>query len=257
LNIDSLLNLRTFFEQALLLLFVISAVIAGVLFFINAPYGRHMRKGWGPSIPGRWGWVIMETPAVAVILFLFLTGDHGPVSIAFILLWQSHYLYRTYIFPFRLRGARKPMPVVIVLMAIVFNVWNGFLNGTWLFHLSPVQDVSWFFSPQFIGGVVLFYGGMFINRQSDNILLNLRKPGETGYRIPYGGFYRYVSMPSYLGEVIQWFGFAVATWSLPGLAFAVFTLANLLPRAVANHKWYKKTFADYPENRKAIIPFII
>lgn len=35
-------------------------------------------------------------------------------------------------------------------------------------------------------GVILFCTGMFINLQADHILRNLRKPGETGYKIPRG-----------------------------------------------------------------------
>jgi hypothetical protein len=46
------------------------------------------------------------------------------------------------------------------------------------------------------------------------------------------------------------------TWSWAGLAFAYWTVANLLPRARANHVWYKQTFADYPPERKALFPGI-
>ena len=59
-----------------------------------------------------------------------------------------------------------------------------------------------------------------------------------------------------LTKILEWTGFAIAAWSLPGLAFAVFTFANLAPRAFANHKWYKEKFPDYPEERKALLPFI-
>ena len=36
------------------------------------------------------------------------------------------------------------------------------------------------------------------------------------------------------------------TWCSPALAFAVWTLVNLLPRALHHHKWYQETFSDYP-----------
>ncbi len=32
------------------------------------------------------------------------------------------------------------------------------------------------------------------------------------------------------GEIIEWTGFAIASWSLPALAFAVFTFCNTGPR---------------------------
>jgi steroid 5-alpha reductase family enzyme len=103
----------------------------------------------------------------------------------------------------------------------------------------------------------LFALGVYINIQSDNILLNLRKPGESGYKIPYGGMFRYVSSPNYLGEIIEWTGYALACWSLPALSFAVWTIANLVPRAIAHHRWYQRQFSDYPAERKALIPFVI
>ena len=72
--------------------------------------------------------------------------------------------------------------------------------------------------------------------------------------MPHGELYRWISCPNYLGELIEWAGWAVATWSLPGLGFAVWTAANLVPRARANHRWYRSHFADYPNERKALIP---
>ncbi|MBT4969756.1 MAG: hypothetical protein HOM80_12185, partial [Bacteroidetes bacterium] len=77
------------------------------------------------------------------------------------------------------------------------------------------------------------------------------------YSIPFGKLFNYVSCPNHLGEIIEWAGFAVMTWSLPGLAFFIWTIINLLPRSLAHHKWYNKEFDNYPENRKAVIPFII
>jgi len=39
--------------------------------------------------------------------------------------------------------------------------------------------------------------------------------------------------------------------------FLIWVIANLFPRALSHHKWYKEKFSDYPKNRKAIIPGII
>jgi protein-S-isoprenylcysteine O-methyltransferase Ste14 len=75
--------------------------------------------------------------------------------------------------------------------------------------------------------------------------------------IPQGWLFHFISSPHYFGEIVEWGGWALATWSLPGLAFFVFTFANLFPRAIASHKWYRLYFPDYPEKRKGIIPFVI
>ena len=91
---------------------------------------------------------------------------------------------------------------------------------------------------------------------ADDRLRNLRKPGETGYKIPYGGLFEYVSGANFCGEIIEWTGFAIAGWSIPSVTFAIFTFLNTAPRGAAHHKWYLSKFDDYPKNRKAVIPFI-
>ncbi len=68
--------------------------------------------------------------------------------------------------------------------------------------------------------------------------------------------FSWVTSPNYFGEMVEWVGFALAAQTLAGWAFAVFTFANLAPRAVAHHKWYRATFADYPTSRRALIPFV-
>jgi hypothetical protein len=88
------------------------------------------------------------------------------------------------------------------------------------------------------------------------MLIALRRPGETGYRVPRGWLFERVSCPNYFGEILEWFGYALASWSLAGLAFALFTAANIGPRAFAHHRWYHRTFPGYPPQRKALIPFV-
>ena len=75
--------------------------------------------------------------------------------------------------------------------------------------------------------------------------------------IPNAFLYRYVSSPNYLGEIIEWLGWAILTWSVSGVVFLIWVIANLFPRAIAHHNWYKNKFKDYPKNRKAIIPKLI
>jgi protein-S-isoprenylcysteine O-methyltransferase Ste14 len=201
----------------------------------------------------------MEAPASLVFAWFFFTGsnDLNATCWALFALWQMHYVHRAFIFPFQIRvpeGHKTSIETPFVGGA--YCAINGGLNGYFIGTLSQ-YDNAWLGSWQFILGVSLFFFGYFINKQSDYILKNLRKPGETGYKVPYGGAYRFVSSPNYMGEMITWIGFALAAWSLPALSFAYFTAANLIPRAVLNHRWYKRNFADYPKNRKAIIPFIL
>jgi steroid 5-alpha reductase family enzyme len=123
---------------------------------------------------------------------------------------------------------------------------------------APVKDydVNWLYSPHFLIGVTLFITGMVINWKADNILIHLRKPGETGYKIPHGFLFEFISSPNLFGEIVEWTGFAIMAWNLPALTFMVWTFANLVPRAKNHHDWYLNRFPDYPKKRKAVFPFI-
>ncbi len=253
-----------------------------LLFFVNAPYGRHINKKFGPTIHPKLGWVIMEFPAFFVILLFYIIGmvqNEGVYSdgrstfvvTLFLVFWQMHYIQRTFIFPFIMAGKGKAMAIVIPLFGMIFNTMNGYLSGYFFFsgkseffegtpfqvNIAKLYSEEWLSDPRFITGAILFVIGMAINIHSDHILRTLRKPGETGYKIPNKGFFKYVTNANYFGEFTEWGAFAIMTWSLPGLAFAVFTFANLAPRAYSNRKWYRQYFGDeYPKKRKAIIPFI-
>ena len=147
------------------------------------------------------------------------------------------------------------MPLLITLLGLVFNGVNTVINGAWLFLLENRSDPAWLTDPRFILGLALFAVGMSVNLVSDNHLLALRSRGH-GYQVPSHPLFRHVSCPNYLGEIIEWLGFALAAWTLPGIVFAGFTAANLVPRAVAHHRWYHEKFPDYPRERRAIFPFL-
>jgi len=235
-----------------------AVVIFPFVLRITAPYGRHTTRQWGPLISNRIGWILMESPALLLFAGLFLFGSnvHTLVTWMFFTVWMTHYINRTVIFPLRLRTKGKKMPLSIVLMAFSFNLVNGFINGYYLGSLATGYTLQWISNPRFIGGIILFLTGLTINWQADNILIHLRKPGETGYIIPTGGLFSFVSCPNHFGEIIEWLGFALMTWSLPGLAFLLWTICNLVPRAIQHHKWYKTRFPEYPAKRKILIPFI-
>lgn len=240
------------------LIFVLAAQTFVILQWVNAPYGRFVRPGWGPTISTRSAWIIMESPAVLVFAAIYLVGDHALDTAPLVLfaLWQFHYVIRTFIFPFRIRETGKRIPIMIVAMAILFNVLNAYINARWISQFGD-YDVLWLTSTPFIVGAVCFATGWLINQHADLTLFRLRTPGETSYGIPRGGLYHWVSCPNYLGEMLIWVGWAIATWSLAGVSFAVFTAANLLPRAMAIHNWYQNQFDDYPPSRKAVFPYLV
>jgi protein-S-isoprenylcysteine O-methyltransferase Ste14 len=238
---------------------IVLAVITFIyLFKMIAPFGRHTSTKFGPMMNNNLGWCIMEIPSLLSLSYFFFSGknDPTPFTLAIYALWAAHYINRSFIYPFRQKNKQKEIPVLIVASAICFNLVNGFFNGYYLGNFADYNN-SWFMTIPFIAGLILFLGGMIMNLRADNVLLNLRKPGESGYKIPTGGMFKYVSCPNLLGEIIEWIGFAVLAMNPAALSFAIWTVANLLPRAIAHHRWYKNQFPNYPKERAAVIPGLI
>ena len=247
----------TIYQALLWSWFGVAAVTVVALCFLSAPYGRHARTGWGPTLPSRWAWVIMETPAALVIAACFaVRPPASPAAWIVLALWEVHYVNRAFIFPFRMPAGDKPMPVSIAAMGAFFNLVNGYLNGRWLTVFGH-YELAWLADPRFLGGLVVMATGFVINLRADATLRRLRAPGDTTYKIPVGGLYRLISCPNYFGEILEWTGWAILTWSPAGASFAVWTAANLAPRAWTHHRWYRRQFPDYPRTRRALIPFVL
>ena len=227
------------------------------LLLVPAPYGRHARRGWGPTIPNRAGWIVMESPAVIVFGAVYAAGPLRGESAPLLLLaaWMFHYVYRAFVYPLRIRASTKRMPLTIVGMGFAFNVLNAYLNARWISKFGSYADGAgmdrWLWA-----GLALFLGGWLLNQSADHRLIRMRRANDSTYRIPRGGPFRFVTCPNYLGEIIEWTGWALASRSPAALAFAVFTFANLAPRALAHPRWYPDQCPDYPPERRALIPFV-
>ena len=235
----------------------LAAVIFLVLTWVPAPYGRFARAGWGPRLPGNVSWLVMESPAVLVFTWLFWeSSEKTPVSWCFCLLWNVHYTYRSFLYPWVLNRPHR-VPLTVTASGWCFNVMNGFLQSVYLFHLGPARELSWLTDVRFLAGLTLFVCGLAIHVRADSVLRSLRRVHGPGYHVPHGGLFRWISCPNYFGELVEWFGWAVLTWSWPGLVFFLWSAANLVPRAAATHRWYRHTFADYPPQRKAVVPFVL
>ena len=242
------------YEAILMPWVILGCITFLVLLKIPAPYGKFTKTSWGPMIPSQLGWFVMEIISPAMFAYFFLIGDTDKnwVMWVFFICWVGHYTNRSIIYPLRQKNPAK-MPLSIALFAFLFNVVNGFVNG---YFLGSIQSytIDYLSNWNFILGIILFIVGMRINMKSDTILLNLRSENK-GYQIPNGGLFKYVSYPNYFGEILEWTAFALMTWSWAGLSFMIWTMANLVPRAIKGHQWYHQQFHDYPKERKAIFPF--
>ncbi len=238
-----------------------AVVVFVALHFVEAGYGVMYTRRWGVTVNNRIGWIMMEAPVfVAMALLWWFSGRRTETApVVMFLLFELHYFQRSFVFPFLIKGKGK-MPLSIIVMGVVFNTLNALMQGGWIFYVSPEgrYPVSWLWSWQFIAGTAVFFAGMWINIQSDSIIRNLRRPGDTGHYIPRGGMFRYVSSANYFGEWVEWTGFAILTWSWAGAVFSLWTFANLAPRACKLRQRYEKEFGDefIRLRRRSIIPFI-
>lgn len=250
---------QTFYHWCVIGWMALAVITFVALFFITAPYGRFTRGGWGPRINARLGWILMEIPVLATFAAFYAVSNRktNVVCLVFLALFAAHYVHRALIYPFRVRSNRPSITIPVILMGAVFNLGNGYLNSRYLFTLGPELTTSWLTDPRFVVGVILFIAGYSLNQYADRTLIGLRADGHQGYKIPRGGPYELVSCPNYLGEMVEWAGWALACWNLGALAFFVWTVANLAPRAIKTHRWYQENFIDYPSERKALLPYIV
>ncbi len=220
-------------------------------------YGRHVPNK-GILLNNRLGWFLMEIPTLILMPYFIFSGLNTANSVVYCILglYTTHYFNRTIIFPFRLKLRLKKIPLHIVFSAAFFNLINTFFLGYYFGNIRIYQD-NWFSTPYFIIGIIIFCIGMSINIQSDNILINLRKKNKVEYGIPKGGLFKYISCPNHFGEIIEWLGFAILTWSFAGFSFFIWTACNLIPRSIKHHEWYKNKFKKYPKERRAVIPYLL
>ena len=249
------------FNFFLIVMALVAVVVFIALYRVNAGYGKFYTPKWGPSVDNHLGWVLMEAPVFFAMLALwwFSARRSDVVRLVFLILFEIHYFHRSFIFPLQLRG-RSRMPLSIVVMGALFNTLNALMQGGWIFHVSPVDyyPADWLTRLPFLVGVVLFAAGMYVNIQSDHIIRALRQPGDTAHYLPRGGMFRYVTSANYFGEFLEWVGFAILTWSWAGAVFALWTFANLAPRAARIHDLYAREFpGEFDAARtKRILPFL-
>ncbi|CAJ1371602.1 unnamed protein product [Effrenium voratum] len=202
-------------------------------------------------------WVLQESPTLVAAVLCWCWGSEACTSslgnVAVLMCFVIHYVNRSFIYPLRMKGS-KPFPLPVMLMAATFCAANGYVQCRSLTRYLMIP-MSW----TTCAGLATWAAGLYINVDADHRLRNLRAPGETGYKIPRGGLFDYVSGANFFGEIVEWVGFAIAMGgALPGVTFAFCTACNIGPRAVTHHHWYVEKFKDeYPKDRRALVPFLL
>ncbi|OLT87764.1 3-oxo-5-alpha-steroid 4-dehydrogenase [Mycobacterium syngnathidarum] len=268
---------NTIYDTVLTAAFAFAAFVIIGGFFAQSSYGRFSSTKLGLNLNPKLGWWLMEIPATVVFLISYLAGPHRfePTSLVLAGIWMLHYANRGWFFPLAIRqapGKRGTFNISVIVMGMLVTSMHGYLNGTLFSHdFFGQYTTAWLTDPRFLVGLVIYLCGFALLVNSESIVRNLRDKGGPGasasglrasgssteYRIPFGGGFRFVTSPAYLGEIVAWSGFALLTWALPGVAILLITAGNLIPRALGTHSWYQDKFPDYPTDRKALIPYVL
>jgi len=240
-----------------------TGILTLMMYLLNnqaVPMGKHLKNDGGVKVNARWSWILQEMPSFFVGLAVFIQVGANNINIGseiVVCLFLLHYFNRSFIYPFQMSSKSTPVPLTASISAFVFTSGNAFAITRYALIHDPI-DNNFMKSTQFVIGISLWLFGFVANMHSDRILLTLRKPGESGYKIPRGGLFEYVSGANFFAEIVEWWGLAIATgFHLPLLCFAFQTTFTIGTRACASHRWYLMKFEDYPKSRRAIIPFIL
>ncbi|PQM42166.1 steroid 5-alpha-reductase DET2 [Prunus yedoensis var. nudiflora] len=233
---------QNFFNNCLLSLYLIAPPTYISLRFLQAPYGKHRRPGWGPTMSPPLAWFLMESPTLWLTLLLFPSGSTLPTQKPF---FSSHpFSSTTSTAPASTRSASAGIPPIPKHQA-----------ARWVSQYKDYEADGWFWW-RFCVGLAVFGYGMAVNIWSDRVLVGLKKEGK-GYKVPKGGCFELVSCPNYYGEIVEWLGWAVMTWSWAGLGFFPTRVPTWCPGHVRTISGIWRNLGRIIQRgRKAVIPFL-
>ena len=85
--------MRETFDIFLIVMAVIALAVFIALHFLEAGYGYLFNRRYGPPVPNKVGWILMESPVFILMCVLWAASDRmweaGPLAL--FLLFQAHY----------------------------------------------------------------------------------------------------------------------------------------------------------------------
>ncbi|KAK4457800.1 putative 3-oxo-5-alpha-steroid 4-dehydrogenase [Cladorrhinum samala] len=147
------------------------------------------------NLPGRWAWLTMESPGFVTLLYNYfalsrvgggIVGEENGSppwrNKVLVALFVIHYAYRAVVYPF-IQPSMSPIHAIMWCFAIVFQIVNGTLIGSWLgryhnydynyYHGASSSSSSSIV--QFSFGVAIFYLGLAANYYHDEELREIRR----------------------------------------------------------------------------------
>ncbi|XP_031837027.1 polyprenal reductase-like [Nomia melanderi] len=98
--------------------------------------------------------------------------------------------------------------------------------------------------------------------RTNYILSNLRKDKNgkvtsTEHKIPYGGLFEYISGALQISEITVYVCLSIILWRSSSFHYiTTWVLINQTCTSILTHRWYLKTFKNYPKSRKILIPYL-
>ncbi|KAJ6727510.1 3-OXO-5-ALPHA-STEROID 4-DEHYDROGENASE [Salix purpurea] len=105
-------------------------------------------------------------------------------------------------------------------------------------------------------GIVLFLIGIIGNFYHHCLLSKLRSKNDKEYKVPKGGLFDLVICPHYLFEILGILGISLTAQTLYAFSFFTGSTLYLMGRSYATRRWYLSQFKDFPQDVKALIPFV-
>lgn len=175
--------------------------------------------------------------------------------------WSFHYIKRILETIFVHRFSHATMPITNLFKNCSYYWGFALYVGYYINH--PLYTPPLFKDAQVYAGLLAFLFSELGNFSVHIALRNLRPPGTNERKIPkptsnpFTWLFNYVSCPNYTYEIAAWLSFSVMTQALPALLFTASGGGQMILWALGKHRNYRKEFANYPRQRKAIIPFVI
>jgi steroid 5-alpha-reductase/3-oxo-5-alpha-steroid 4-dehydrogenase 1 len=245
------------FDHLLQVCLCISIAMLVFVIFYQIPYGKSYTKGQARlkvELRDRVSVIGVNLPGLIVFAYAQLYYPNGRLLDIPSLLFIGHYVHRALVYPWFRKPQSKVWPLESFLYYLVSNFMLATIaaRGVIFGGVRPPIIVQLPLAAGFIACAV----GAGLH---DYKLCALRKAGDTGYQVPHGLLFKWLSGPNYALELVQWAlylpflptGFLMAT-------FAIWLMANITGRAEAVHDAYtKKLFKNkYPEDRCPYIPFV-
>ena len=208
-------------------------------------YGKHAKTKL--TLNSKMAWTIMESSSIVSAVLTLSVNLNKKVNILSAFFFLLHYIHRSFIYT-RFISSKSVTPINIFISSFIFCTLNGYCQASsWFYNKSTITELNKYI------GIILFVFGMSLNILSDYYMLYQKKKYKK-YILPSSIFHKFILSPNYLGEIIEWIGYAILVNDIRATSFAIFTISNLVPRAVLNLDYYIELFNV--NNKKAIIPFI-